>query len=164
MAAISQLRHRDNEGRACLDPKVGDDKTKREAIRALKRQISNAVYDRSSRTPNTNPDPPAKAGNGGEGPGPPQGGRRGSGVREIHRSALAVPRPSSVRRCSVDLRSWSTRQSSIPRSSSMARSRRIVPGRKVPTCGASGRRDGVWTPMLDSVAHALRVSASMLVG
>ena len=44
MAAICQMRHPHAEGRAYVDRKVADGKTKREAIRALKRQISNAVY------------------------------------------------------------------------------------------------------------------------
>lgn len=44
MAAISQLRQPHSEGRAYFERKVAEGKTKREAIRALKRQISNAVY------------------------------------------------------------------------------------------------------------------------
>ncbi len=44
MAAICQLRQPHSEGRAYFDRKVTDGKTKREGIRALKRQISNAVY------------------------------------------------------------------------------------------------------------------------
>jgi len=44
MATICQLRQPHSEGRAYFDRKVTDGKTKREGIRALKRQISNAVY------------------------------------------------------------------------------------------------------------------------
>ena len=44
MAAICQLRQPHSAGRAYVDRKVAEGKTKREAIRALKRQISNAVY------------------------------------------------------------------------------------------------------------------------
>jgi transposase len=44
MAAICQMRQPHSEGRAYVDRKVAEGKTKREAIRALKRQISNAVY------------------------------------------------------------------------------------------------------------------------
>ncbi len=44
MAAICQLRQPHSDGRAYVDRKVAEGKTKREAIRALKRQISNAVY------------------------------------------------------------------------------------------------------------------------
>lgn len=44
MAAICQLRQTHSDGRAFFDRKVAEGKTKREAIRALKRQISNAVY------------------------------------------------------------------------------------------------------------------------
>ena len=44
MAAISQLRHPGSAGRVYVDRRVAEGKTKREAIRALKRHISNAVY------------------------------------------------------------------------------------------------------------------------
>jgi transposase len=44
MVAICQIRHTHSEGRAYFDRKVAEGKTKREAIRSLKRQISNTVY------------------------------------------------------------------------------------------------------------------------
>jgi transposase len=44
LAAICQIRQTHSEGRAYFDRKVADGKTKKEALRALKRQISNAVY------------------------------------------------------------------------------------------------------------------------
>jgi transposase len=44
MAAVSQLRQPHSEGRAYFDRKVAEGKTKREALRSLKRQMSNAVY------------------------------------------------------------------------------------------------------------------------
>lgn len=44
MAAICQLRQPHSEGRAYFERKVKEGKTSREAIRSLKRQISNAVY------------------------------------------------------------------------------------------------------------------------
>jgi transposase len=44
MAAICQLRQPHSAGRAYFDRKVAKGKTKKEALRALKRQISNAVY------------------------------------------------------------------------------------------------------------------------
>ena len=44
MAAISQLRHPDSAGRVYVDRRVAEGKTKREAIRALKRHLSIAVY------------------------------------------------------------------------------------------------------------------------
>ena len=44
MAAVTQLRHRHSEGRAYFDRKVAEGKTKREALRSLKRHVSNAVY------------------------------------------------------------------------------------------------------------------------
>ena len=41
--AICQIRHPD-EGRKYFDRKVAEGKTTKEALRALKRQISNAAY------------------------------------------------------------------------------------------------------------------------
>lgn len=44
MVAICQMRHRGSDGRIYVDRKVAEGKTKREAIRSLKRHISNTVY------------------------------------------------------------------------------------------------------------------------
>jgi transposase len=44
MAAVTQLRHKHSVGRVYFDHKVADAKTKREALRSLKRHVSNAVY------------------------------------------------------------------------------------------------------------------------
>jgi transposase len=44
LAAICQLRQAHSEGRGYFDRKVAEGKTKKEAVRALKRQISNAVF------------------------------------------------------------------------------------------------------------------------
>ena len=44
MVAICQIRQKDTEGRAYFDKKVAEGKTKLEALRSLKRQVSNAVY------------------------------------------------------------------------------------------------------------------------
>jgi transposase len=44
MAAVSQIRHPHSQGRAFFDRKIDDGKTPREALRALKRRISDAVY------------------------------------------------------------------------------------------------------------------------
>ena len=44
MAALAQIRHPDSEGRAFFDRKVAEGKTKMEALRALKRRVSDAMY------------------------------------------------------------------------------------------------------------------------
>ena len=46
MVAICQIRQTNSEGRIYFEKKVAEGKTKREAIRSLKRQVSNAVYRR----------------------------------------------------------------------------------------------------------------------
>jgi transposase len=44
MAAISQIRHKHTDGRAYYDKKVAEGKTHKEALRCLKRRISDAIY------------------------------------------------------------------------------------------------------------------------
>jgi transposase len=44
MAAVTQVRHRHSDGRAYYDKKLAEGKTRKEALRALKRQISNAIF------------------------------------------------------------------------------------------------------------------------
>jgi len=44
MVAICQIRQTDSEGRRYFEKKVAEGKTKREAIRSLKRHVANAVY------------------------------------------------------------------------------------------------------------------------
>lgn len=43
MVALSQLSH-DTPGRVYLDRRMTEGKTRREAMRALKRQLSNVIY------------------------------------------------------------------------------------------------------------------------
>ena len=44
MAAVTQIRYRHTKGRAYYDKKIAEGKTPKEALRALKRQVSNAIY------------------------------------------------------------------------------------------------------------------------
>ena len=44
MAAVTQIRHKHSEGRAYYDKKLAEGKTHKEALRALKRRISDAIY------------------------------------------------------------------------------------------------------------------------
>jgi transposase len=46
MAAITRLRHRHSEGRACYDKKLAGGKTRKDALRCLKRKISDAIFAR----------------------------------------------------------------------------------------------------------------------
>jgi hypothetical protein len=45
MAAITQIRN-ETPGRIYYDKKIAEGKTRKEALRALKRRISNTVYQR----------------------------------------------------------------------------------------------------------------------
>jgi transposase len=44
LAAVTQVSHRHSDGRAYYDKKVAEGKTAKEALRALKRQVSDAIY------------------------------------------------------------------------------------------------------------------------
>ena len=44
MAAVTQVRHKHSDGRAYYDKKLAEGKTPKEALRALKRQVSDAFY------------------------------------------------------------------------------------------------------------------------
>ena len=62
MAAVTQIRHRHSDGRAYYDRKVATGKTGKEALRALKRRISDNLYrhlqqdaERAVRSTNTGP-------------------------------------------------------------------------------------------------------------
>ena len=44
IAAITQIRHAHSDGRVYYDRKLSEGKTKKEALRALKRRISDAIY------------------------------------------------------------------------------------------------------------------------
>jgi transposase len=46
MAAVTQIRYRHTQGRAYYDKKLAEGKTSKEALRALKRQVSDALYQR----------------------------------------------------------------------------------------------------------------------
>jgi len=46
MAAITQIRHRHGDGLAYYDKKLAEGKTHKEALRCLKRQISDAIFTR----------------------------------------------------------------------------------------------------------------------
>jgi transposase len=46
MAAITQIRHRHSDGRAYYDRKLAEGKTHKEALRSLKRRISDAIFAR----------------------------------------------------------------------------------------------------------------------
>ena len=46
MAAITQIRHKHSAGRAYYDKKIAEGKTHKEALRSLKRRVSDAIYAR----------------------------------------------------------------------------------------------------------------------
>jgi transposase len=64
MAAVTQLRHRHSDGRAYYDKKIAEGKTGKEALRCLKRRISNTICARlraDARTAQRLPGGPGRA-------------------------------------------------------------------------------------------------------
>jgi len=69
MAAVTQISHRHSEGRAYYDRKVKEGKTSKEALRCLKRRISDAIFahlvaDAKRRTMTVTAGPGGQKGNG----------------------------------------------------------------------------------------------------
>jgi transposase len=68
MAAVTQVRHSHSQGRAYYDKKLAEGKTPKEALRALKRQVSDAIFTQlragARRAPAPAEDPGGQAGNG----------------------------------------------------------------------------------------------------
>jgi transposase len=46
MAAVTQIRNKHSDGRAYFDRKLAEGKTRKEALRSLKRRVSDAIYAR----------------------------------------------------------------------------------------------------------------------
>ncbi len=66
MAAITQIRHRHSDGRAYYDRKIAEGKTHKEALRCLKRKISDAVFARLQADARRAASAPQAAGPGGQ--------------------------------------------------------------------------------------------------
>ena len=68
MAAVTQVRHPHSEGRAYYDKKLAEGKTPKEALRSLKRQVSDAIFARlradAQRAAARAEDPGGQQGNG----------------------------------------------------------------------------------------------------
>ena len=72
MAAITQIGNRRSEGHAYYGKKLAEGKTPKEALRSLKRQVSNAMFARLQAEPGG----PRRSRSG---PGPGPGGQQGNG-------------------------------------------------------------------------------------
>jgi transposase len=66
MAAITQIRYRHSDGRAYYDRKLAEGKTHKEALRSLKRRVSDAIYSRLQADARRAATGPATAGPGGQ--------------------------------------------------------------------------------------------------
>jgi transposase len=66
MAAVTQIRHHHSDGRAYYDRKIAEGKTHKEALRCLKRRISDAIYARLQDDARRAAGAPKAAGPGGQ--------------------------------------------------------------------------------------------------
>jgi transposase len=96
MAAITQIRHRHSDGRAYYDKKLAEGKTHKEALRALKRRISDAVFARLQA------DARQAVGAAGTGPGGQPGNDSASSAADSHPErqlfGQATPEPATTLR------------------------------------------------------------------
>jgi transposase len=77
MAAVTQIRYKHSPGRAYYDKKIAQGKTPKEACRALKRQISDAIYQHLKADA-------ARAASSGQGPGGHPGNGSSASVTGSH--------------------------------------------------------------------------------
>jgi transposase len=96
MTAITQIRHSHSDGRAYYDKKIAEGKTHKEALRSLKRRISDALYAR------LRADARQAAGNAQAGPGGQPGNDSDSSAAGSHPGhrlfGQATPEPSPTLR------------------------------------------------------------------
>ena len=78
MAAVTQVSQRHSDGRAYYDKKIAEGKTLKEALRALKRQVSDAIYKR------LRADAARAAAGSEQGPGGQQGNNSVASVAGLH--------------------------------------------------------------------------------
>jgi transposase len=97
MAAITQIRHRHSDGRAYYDRKLAEGKTHKEALRSVKRRVSDAIFTRLQADARR-----AAAAAGTEGPGGQPGNdsvASAAGLHPEHRLfGQATPGPESTLR------------------------------------------------------------------
>jgi transposase len=111
MAAVTQVRYPGSEGRAYYDKKVAEGKTSKEALRALKRQVSDALYKKMKADAR-------RAAASAEGPGGHPGNGSAASAAGLHPAGRlfgkATPGPSPTLRPqpgpSKDARPGSSRQ------------------------------------------------------
>jgi len=96
MAAITQIRHSRSDGRACYDRKLAEGKTHKQALRCLKRRISDAIYARL-RADARQAAPSTQAGPGGQ-PGNDSDSSAAGSHPERRLFGQATPEPSATLR------------------------------------------------------------------
>ena len=87
MAAVTQIRYRHSKGRAYYEKKLAEGKTPKEALRALKRQVSDAIYaalQADARKAAAQPGEPGRATGGGSHPSAAGSHPQVPALRESH--------------------------------------------------------------------------------
>ena len=94
MAAVTQIRYRHSKGRAYYEKKLAEGKTPKEALRALKRQVSDAIYaalQADARKAAAQPGGPGRATGGGSHPSAAGSRPQAPALRESHSRASRQP-------------------------------------------------------------------------
>jgi transposase len=123
MTAVTQIRYRHSKGRAYYDKKIAEGKTAKEALRALKRRVSDAIYQRLKAGARR-----AAAAAGATGPGGHPGNGSVASVTGLHPAdrlfGQATPGPAPT------LRSRPGPSKATPGPGSPRRTRRSSPARE----------------------------------
>ena len=94
MAAVTQIRYRHSKGRAYYEKKLAEGQTPKEALRALKRQVSDALYaalQADARKAAAQPGEPGRATGGGSHPSAAGSRPQAPALRESHSRASRQP-------------------------------------------------------------------------
>ena len=134
MAAICQIRQTNSEGRAYFEHRVAEGKTKKEALRVLKRHLSNAVYRQL---------PPTFDAPGADGPGRTNGNDSkasvtGSTSLEAGSSVRSLPGPDNTLRPTTPTRHGANRARPNTRRGNPLTQRGFVPGQVIIASAAPG--------------------------
>ncbi len=97
MAAVTQIRQRHSDGRAYYNKKLAEGKTPKEALRALKRRVSDAIYRQLQADARRAATPPGAAGPGGQ-PGNDSDSSAAGSHPEHRRFGPATPGPEPTLR------------------------------------------------------------------
>jgi transposase len=157
MAAITQIRHRHSDGRVYYDRKIAEGKTHKEALRSLKRRVSDAIFARLHADARRVTAPARTEGPGGQ-PGNDSVASAAGSHPEHRLFGQATPGPESTLRPQPDpqTRESPRARQEKDRQNPLTQRGFVMRGRRVRVRALSSRAErGVLRAEADSAAEAL---------